>query len=271
VSPQHLLRPVHSSGRQCPVHSTGDKRRACPFHWQATRPYCRQAKRLGPSSSLDLGRVRSATRPKNFLSDTLVPAPSRICDDQSSRLRPLLVAVLLLFLFAILGDGTRATRLGNSGLWCRVPCTALGSSDTLVSQSEECGDSFHVMRGQLLQHLLITHPLAESGDDGSIRNTRYSPSYLGEAGDECLKSFPGFLPHCMEVRLHAMLLISTGEVHCEPRAELFPGVDRSWGEVHEPGTGWPIQGYMKICRLYSSVSTCCRNSGDVYLQEFRRV
>jgi hypothetical protein len=78
------------------------------------------------------------------------------------------------------------------------------------------------MRGQLLQHLFITHPLAESGDDGSVGDTGYSSSYPGEAGDEGPESFPGLLPHCMEVSLHAMLLISTGEVRCEPRAELFP-------------------------------------------------
>jgi hypothetical protein len=72
------------------------------------------------------------------------------------------------------------------------------------------------------------YPLAESGDDGSIGDTRYSPSYFGEAGDEGPESFPGLLPHCMEVSLHAMSLISAGEVHCEPRAELFPGVDRPW-------------------------------------------
>jgi hypothetical protein len=81
----------------------------------------------------------------------LVPAPSRSYDDRSSRLRPLVVAVLLLLVVvAALGDGTRATRLGNSGLWCRVPCPALGSSGTFVGQSEERGDSLHVMRGQLL-------------------------------------------------------------------------------------------------------------------------
>jgi hypothetical protein len=28
---------------------------------------------------------------------------------------------------------------------------------------------------------------------------------------------------------------------------------------------------MKICCHYGGVSTCCRNGGDVYLQEFRRV
>jgi hypothetical protein len=81
------------------------------------------------------------------------------------------------------------------------------------------------------------YPLAESGDDGSIRDMRYSPSYLSEAGDESPESFAGFLPHCMEVSLHAMLLISAGEVRCEPRTELFLGVDRSWGEVHELGQG----------------------------------
>jgi hypothetical protein len=77
----------------------------------------------------------------------LAPAPSRNYDDRSGRLWLLVAAVLLLILFAVLDDGTRATRLGDPGLWCRVPCTALGSSGPLVSQSKECGDSLHVMRG----------------------------------------------------------------------------------------------------------------------------
>jgi hypothetical protein len=101
----------------------------------------------------------------------------------------------------------------------------LGGPGALVGQSEEHGYSFHVMRGQLLKHLFITHPLAESDDDGSVRDTGYSSSYLGEAGDEGLESFPGLLPHCMEVSLHAMPLISTGEVRCEPHTELFLGID----------------------------------------------
>jgi hypothetical protein len=92
--------------------------------------------------------------------------------------------MVLLLLFAVLSDGTRATRLGNPSLWCRVPCMALGSPGALVGQSEERGNSFHVMRGQLLQHLFITHPLADSGDDGSIGDTGYSSSYPGEAGNE---------------------------------------------------------------------------------------
>jgi hypothetical protein len=54
VPPQHLMSPVHSTGRQCAASafiepcpfrwqattSPFRKRRACPFHWQAVHPYC---------------------------------------------------------------------------------------------------------------------------------------------------------------------------------------------------------------------------------------
>jgi hypothetical protein len=135
------------------------------------------------------------------------------------------VAVLLLFIFIVPGDGTRATRLGNPGLRGRVPCTALGGFGALVGQSEECGDSLHVIRDQLLQHFLITYSLAEGRDDGSIGNARYSTSHLGEARDERPESLPRLLPHCVEVGLHTVLLVSAGEVRNEPRTELFLGVD----------------------------------------------
>jgi hypothetical protein len=81
------------------------------------------------------------------------------------------------------------------------------------------------MRGQLLQHFLITYSLSEGHDDGSIGNARYSTSHLSEAGDERPESLPGLLPHRMEVGLHTVLLVSTSKVRNEPRAELFPGVD----------------------------------------------
>jgi hypothetical protein len=51
------------------------------------------------------------------------------------------------------------------------------------------------------------------------------PRTLVEAGDKCLESLSGFLPHCVEVGLHVVLLVSTGEVRCEPCAELFLGID----------------------------------------------
>jgi hypothetical protein len=198
-------------------------------------------------------------------------SPSRGCDDQSGRRWLLVDVVLFLLLFAVLSDGTRATRMGSPGLWRRVPCTALGGSGALVSQSKVRGDSFHIMRGQLLQHLFITYPLAESSDDGSIRNTRYGASYLSEAGDKRPESFPELLPHCVEVGLHAMLLVSTGEVRYEPHAELFLGVDRPRGKVHEPSPGQPRQGNMEVCRHYGGVSTGCRNGGDINLREFQRI
>jgi hypothetical protein len=124
---------------------------------------------------------------------------------------------------------------------------------------------------QFLQHLLITYPLSKSSDNGGIEDTRYSPSYLGEVGDESPESLPGFLPYGMEMSLHTMLLISTGKVRCEPCTELFSGVDGPRGKVHEPGPGWPSQGYIEVARHYYSVSTSCRNGGDVDLQEFRRI
>jgi hypothetical protein len=147
----------------------------------------------------------------------------------------------------------------------------LGSSGAFVGQSKEHSDGFYVMHRQFLQHLLITHSLSESNDNRGIGDARYSPSYLGEAGDKSPESLPGFLPHCMEMSLHAMLLISIGEVCCEPCTELFLGVDRPRVEVHEPGPGWPGQGYMEVACHYDSVSTSCRNGGDVDLQEFQRV
>jgi hypothetical protein len=54
---------------------------------------------------------------------------------------------------------------------------------------------------------------------------RYGSPYLSEAGDEGLEHLFGFLPHSMEVGLHAVLLVSVGEVHGEPRVELFLGMD----------------------------------------------
>jgi hypothetical protein len=102
---------------------------------------------------------------------------------------------------------------------------ALGGSGTLVGQSEERGDSFHVMCGQLLQHFFIMYSLSEGHDDRSIKNTRYRTSYLGVAEDELPEGLPWLLPHCMEVGLHTVLLVSTGEVLHEPRTEFFPGVD----------------------------------------------
>jgi hypothetical protein len=126
-----------------------------------------------------------------------------------------------------------------------VPCTALGNFGTFVGQSKERSDGFYVMRRQFLQHLLITHSLSESSDNGGIGDARYSLSYLGEARDESLESIPGFLPYCMEMSLHTMLLISTGKVCCEPCTELFPGVDRLWVRFMSQVRAGPVKATRK--------------------------
>jgi hypothetical protein len=57
--------------------------------------------------------------------------------------------------------------------------------------------------------------------------------YLSEARNEHSEGLPGSLSHCVEVCLHSVPLVSPGEVCHEQRTELFPGVDGSWGLVHE--------------------------------------
>jgi hypothetical protein len=70
---------------------------------------------------------------------------------------------------------------------------------------------------------------------------------------KCPESLPEFLPHGVEVGLHAVLLVSAGKVRCEPCAELFPGIDLPWVKVHEPSPGRPRQADMKICRHHTAV------------------
>src|SRR6185295_16216402 len=160
-----------------------------------------------------------------------------------------------------LGGSPGATSLGVS----------LSGPGTLISQGEKCGDAFHLVRRQFLEHLLITYPLTESSDNRCIRDTRNGTPYLGEARDECPERLSGFLPHGVEVSLHTMLLVCTGEVRCEPRTELLPGLNRPRSEVHEPSPGWPRQGYMKVARHDGVVTTSYCDGGNVHLQEFRRV
>jgi len=110
------------------------------------------------------------------------------------------------------------------------------------------GNTFYLMRRQLLEHVLVTYPLSESSDNRCIGDTRNGTPYLGEARDEGPEHLSEFLPHSVEVGLHTMLLVRTSEVRTEPRTELLPGLDRPRSKVHEPSPGWPRQGYMKVAR-----------------------
>jgi hypothetical protein len=124
------------------------------------------------------------------------------------------------------------------------------------------------MSRQLLQHLLITDPLAESHDNKRIGDTRNCSTYLGEAEDEGPEGFSGLLPHGAEVGLHTMLLERTGEVRRKLCTELTPGSEGSRSEVHKPSPGWPGQGYMKVTCHDGVVTSGRRDGGDVDLQEF---
>jgi hypothetical protein len=145
---------------------------------------------------------------------------------------------------------------------------AFWSPSTFVCQSEQGGDGFHLMSHQLLQHLLITDPLAEGCDDRCIGDTRNSSMYHGEAGDEGPKGFSWLLSHGVKVRLHTVLQVCTGKICRKLCAELTPGSDGSRSKVHEPGPGWPGQGYMKVTCHDGFVTSSRCNSGDVNQQEF---
>ena len=116
-------------------------------------------------------------------------------------------------------------------------CKALSGPGALVRQGKQGGNSFHLVCGQFLQHLLVTDRLSESRDNRCIRNTGNGSTYLGEAGDECSEGFSGLLPHGMEVGLHALLLVRAGKDCRELRTEFPPGLDRSRGKIHEPSPG----------------------------------
>src|SRR6185503_19543391 len=49
------------------------------------------------------------------------------------------------------------------------------------------------------------------------------------------------------------------------------GLNCPRSEVHEPSPSWPSQGYMKVARHYSVVTTSCCDGGNVHLQELRRI
>jgi hypothetical protein len=94
---------------------------------------------------------------------------------------------------------------------------------TLVRQAEELGDVLHVMCGQLLQHLLVSHTLSKCNNDKSIGDARDGVVNLGEPLDEGAQSFPRALLHGVEVGLIAEPRVDTLKVGHELMTQLFPG------------------------------------------------
>jgi hypothetical protein len=84
-----------------------------------------------------------------------------------------------------------------------VSGTALCSPNALICQVEELNDILDVMRGKLLQHLLIPHALLKCNDNRIIGDTRDGVANLRELLDEGTQSLPQALLYGMEVSVIA--------------------------------------------------------------------
>jgi hypothetical protein len=122
-----------------------------------------------------------------------VAPTSRCCDNSNSwSTCQWLVVVGLLLLLPIL---VLATALSSgicyklAGLPCHrsrlgVPCTPFCRPSAFIHQDEELSDVFHLVGGQLLKHLLISHALSKSDSNRSIVDIGDGVSNLGESLDE---------------------------------------------------------------------------------------
>jgi hypothetical protein len=105
-----------------------------------------------------------------------------------------------------------------------VPCMTFYSPGTIIHQVEELRDVFHLVGDQLLEHLLISHALSKSDNNGSI----------GELLDEGPQCLPRALLNGMEVDLVVWASVGALEVGCELMAQLCPGSEGPLWQVHEP-------------------------------------
>jgi hypothetical protein len=121
--------------------------------------------------------------------------PTSRCDDSSNRGRAcqwLVVVGLLLHVLVLASALSSDICFGIAGLlWPRsglgVPCTPFCWPSAFVRQVVELRDVFHLVSGQLLEHLLISHTLSKSDNDRSIGDAGDGVSILGELLDEGLQ------------------------------------------------------------------------------------
>jgi hypothetical protein len=120
------------------------------------------------------------------------------CRSGSSSQRLVIIVGLLLHVVLVL----TATSLGSNAhiglgtlpyLWSRrgVLGMALYGPGALVHQVEELCDILDVMRGELLQHLLIPHTLVKCNYNRSIGDTRNGIANLRKPMNEGAQRFPG--------------------------------------------------------------------------------
>jgi hypothetical protein len=130
-------------------------------------------------------------------------APTRCCSSGCPDQCLILVASLLLLLLLIIiiivvvvvvvivvaAALSSAIHIGLAWLPClwgrwRMPSRTLYSPGTFVHQAEELGDILHVVRGQLLEHLLVPHTLSKHNYNRSIGDATDGVVNLGEQLDK---------------------------------------------------------------------------------------
>jgi hypothetical protein len=125
------------------------------------------------------------------------------------------VAVVVAIVVVAIALGVGLTVLSyRRGRW-GVPGMALCRPSTLICQTEKLGNLLDVVRGDLLQHLLIPHTLAECNHNRSIGDMRDGVVNLRESLGEGAQWFPQALLHGMEVGLIAWVRVGTLKVDCE--------------------------------------------------------
>jgi hypothetical protein len=82
-----------------------------------------------------------------------------------------------------------------------VPGMTLYDPDPLDCQTEELHDILDVMRGELLQHLVIPHTLVKCDHNRSIGDTRYGVVNLAKPLNDGAQRFPRMLLLGLEIDL----------------------------------------------------------------------
>jgi hypothetical protein len=146
---------------------------------------------------------------------------SSYCGGRSSGQWLVITAILLVLLFVLattsLGSNARIGLGTLPHFWSRwgVPGTTLCGPSTFVRQVEKLYGILDVIRGELLQHLLIPHTLVKCIYNKSIGDMRNGVANLRELLNDGVQRFPWMLLHGVEIDLITRLHICTLEVDCE--------------------------------------------------------
>jgi hypothetical protein len=111
---------------------------------------------------------------------------------------------------------------------------ARNGSGALVHQTEELCDILDVMRGELLQHLLIPYTLVKCNHNKSIGDMRNDVSNMGKSLNEGAQRFPRMMLHDLEIGLITWSRVDTLKIGHELTTQLLPGGERALRQVHEP-------------------------------------